>query len=207
MHLCTENIRSRIRSPRSLPSKIHAATPPQNLAAVESLLRAKRAARSSFSWPHGLLSERNREDQHAFYLAAAFPIGTKWLGALFTYVRHSVLPRHSYDLASYGNIARYCIFEASGVHATYLISNIIPAVVRSAPRDLSRDAIQISRPRRFEAAGRRAFGSGTRCPQRVYLFRPPCAPHFRYVRYAPPITKVGVDARRHTRNCSQLAAP
>jgi hypothetical protein len=100
MHLCTENIRSRIRSPRSLPSKIHAATPPQNLAAVESLLRAKRAARSSFSWPHGLLSERNREDQHAFYLAAAFPIGTKWLGALFTYVRHSVLPRHSYDLAS-----------------------------------------------------------------------------------------------------------
>ena len=101
MHLCTENIRSRIRSPRSLPSKIHAATPPQNLAAVESLLRAKRAARSSFSWPHGLLSERNREDQHAFYLAAAFPIGTKWLGALFTYVRHSVLPRHSYDLASY----------------------------------------------------------------------------------------------------------
>ena len=102
MHLCTENIRSRIRSPRSLPSKIHAATPPQNLAAVESLLRAKRAARSSFSWPHGLLSERNREDQHAFYLAAAFPIGTKWLGALFTYVRHSVLPRHSYDLASYG---------------------------------------------------------------------------------------------------------
>ena len=103
MHLCTENIRSRIRSPRSLPSKIHAATPPQNLAAVESLLRAKRAARSSFSWPHGLLSERNRGDQHAFYLAAVFAIGTKWLGALFTYVRHSVLPRHSYDLASYAS--------------------------------------------------------------------------------------------------------
>jgi hypothetical protein len=82
MHLCTENIRSRIRSPRSLPSKNHAATPPQNFAAVESLLRAKRAARSSFSWPHALLSERNRQDQHAVYLAAAFPIGlgTKWLG-------------------------------------------------------------------------------------------------------------------------------
>jgi len=101
MHLCTENIRSRIRSPRSLPSKIHAATPPQNFAAVESLLRAKRAARSSFSWPHALLSKRNRQDQHAVYLAAAFPIGTKWLGALFTYVRHSVRARHSYDLASY----------------------------------------------------------------------------------------------------------
>jgi hypothetical protein len=115
MHLCTENIRSRIRSPRSLPSKIHAATPPQNLAAVESLLRAKRAARSSFSWPHGLLSERNREDQHAFYLAAAFPIGTKWLGALFTYVRHSVLPRHSYDLASYMSDARA---PAMDVHMT-----------------------------------------------------------------------------------------
>ena len=47
-------------------------------------------------------------------------------------------------------------------------------------------AVQISRPRRFEAAGRRAFGSGTRCPQRVYLFRPPCAPNFRYVRCASP---------------------
>ena len=46
--------------------------------------------------------------------------------------------------------------------------------------------MQISRPRRFEAAGRRAFGSGTRCPQRVYLFRPPCAPNFRYVRCASP---------------------
>lgn len=54
----------------------------------------------------------------------------------------------------------------------------------SAPR-ISR-AIQISRPRRFEAAGRRAFGSGTRCPQRVYFFRPPCAPNFRYVRCASP---------------------
>ena len=54
----------------------------------------------------------------------------------------------------------------------------------SAPR-ISR-AMQISRPRRFEAAGRRAFGSGTRCPQRVYLFRPPCAPNFRYVRCASP---------------------
>ena len=114
MHLCTENIRSRIRSPRSLPSKIHAATPPQNLAAVESLLRAKRAARSSFSWPHGLLSERNREDQHAFYLAAAFPIGTKWLGALFTYVRHSVLPRHSYDLASYRRNRNITINSTNG---------------------------------------------------------------------------------------------
>ena len=39
--------------------------------------------------------------RHAFYLAAAFQIRTKWIGALFTYVRHSVLPRHSYDLASY----------------------------------------------------------------------------------------------------------
>ena len=56
--------------------------------------------------------------------------------------------------------------------------------------------MQISRPRRFEAAGRRAFGSGTRCPQRVYLFRPPCAPNFRYVRCASPITKVGVYATR-----------
>ena len=34
MHLCTENIRSRSRSHRRLPSKIHAATPAQNLAAV-----------------------------------------------------------------------------------------------------------------------------------------------------------------------------
>jgi hypothetical protein len=48
-----------------------------------------------------LLSERNRQGPHAFYLAAAFQIRTKWIGALFTYVRHSVLPRHSYDLASY----------------------------------------------------------------------------------------------------------
>jgi hypothetical protein len=32
---------------------------------------------------------------------APFQIRTKWIGALFTYVRHSVLPRHSYDLASY----------------------------------------------------------------------------------------------------------
>ena len=109
MHLCTENIRSRIRSPRSLPSKIHAATPPQNLAAVESLLRAKRAARSSFSWPHGLLSERNRPGTARFYLAAAFQIRTKWIGALFTYVRHSVLPRHSYDLASCRNKFRTAV--------------------------------------------------------------------------------------------------
>ena len=51
-------------------------------------------------------------------------------------------------------------------------------------------AIQISRPRRFEAAGRRAFGSGTRCPQRVSFFRPPCAPNFRYVRCASPDSRL-----------------
>lgn len=45
MHLCTEKNRSRIRSHRSLPSKIHAATPPQNCAAVESLLSAVRPCR------------------------------------------------------------------------------------------------------------------------------------------------------------------
>ena len=42
MHLCTENIRSRSRSHRSLPSKNHAATPPQNLAAVEALFSVAR---------------------------------------------------------------------------------------------------------------------------------------------------------------------
>ena len=58
MHLCTENIRSCSRSPRSLPSKIHAATPAQNLAAVESLLRPRelRAALPWRSYP-----KRNRE--------------------------------------------------------------------------------------------------------------------------------------------------
>ena len=61
-----------------------------------------RAARSSFSWPHGLCYPKEiTRGRHAFYLAAAFQIRTKWIGALFTYVRHSVLPRHSYDLASY----------------------------------------------------------------------------------------------------------
>ena len=43
MHLCTEKNWSRSRSHRSLPSKIHAATPPQNLAAVQSLLSVARA--------------------------------------------------------------------------------------------------------------------------------------------------------------------
>ena len=65
-----------------------------------------RAARSSlFCGPHRLLSAIRKKSlidrRHAFYLAAAFQIRTKWIGALFTYVRHSVLPRHSYDLASY----------------------------------------------------------------------------------------------------------
>jgi len=148
MHLCTENIRSRIRSPRSLPSKIHAATPPQNLAAVESLLRAKRAARSSFSWPHGLLSERNREDQHAFYLAAAFPIGTKWLGALFTYVRHSVLPRHSYDLAS------YCSFEARQLSSHTVNNKQIAAAKRGRRGRAERPPPRPRRPTRARAPTR-----------------------------------------------------
>ena len=43
MHLSTEKNWSRSRSHRSLPSKIHAATPPQNLAAVQSLLSVARA--------------------------------------------------------------------------------------------------------------------------------------------------------------------
>ena len=58
-----EKIRSCSRSPRSLPSKIHAATPPQNLAAVESLLRATRAPSSSSM---ALLSEKKSGAKTAF---------------------------------------------------------------------------------------------------------------------------------------------
>ena len=63
MHLCTGKNRSRIRSHRSLPSKNHAPTAPQNLAAVESLLRARelRAALPWRSYP-----KRNRERRPLF---------------------------------------------------------------------------------------------------------------------------------------------
>ena len=98
MELCTEKIRSCSRSPRSLPSKIHAATPPQNLAAVESLLRATRAPSSSSM---ALLSEnigsedrflhvvvcgisnKNKMDRSFLYLCAPLRPAAPLLGHRF----------------------------------------------------------------------------------------------------------------------------
>ena len=51
-----------------------------------------------------LLSESDPRGDTLSLVAAAFPIRTKWLGALFTYVRHSVPPRHSYRLPSYTDL-------------------------------------------------------------------------------------------------------
>jgi hypothetical protein len=65
IHLCTEKNRSGCRLHRSLPSKNHAATPPQNHAVVEAPLRAVRAASSSFSGPMAPLRKRS-ERRHAF---------------------------------------------------------------------------------------------------------------------------------------------
>ena len=65
IHLCTEKNRSGCRLHRSLPSKNHAATPPQNHAVVEAPLRAVRAASSSFSGPMAPIRKRS-ERRHAF---------------------------------------------------------------------------------------------------------------------------------------------
>ena len=73
-----------------------AATPPQNLAAVESLPESQESCEELFFLAAWSPIRKKSRGPARFYLAAAFPIGTKWLGALFTYVRHSVLPRHSY---------------------------------------------------------------------------------------------------------------
>ena len=102
MELCTEKIRSCSRSPRSLPSKIHAATPPQNLAAVESLLRATRAPSSSSM---ALLSEKksraktavlavcgisnkNKMDRSFLYICAPLRPAAPLLGPRFLPLLH-----------------------------------------------------------------------------------------------------------------------
>ena len=99
MHLCTENIRSRSRSHRRLPSKIHAATPPQNLAAVESLLRARelRAALPWRSYPKRNrerrplflavcgISNKNKMDRSFLYICAPLRPAAPLLGPRFLY--------------------------------------------------------------------------------------------------------------------------
>ena len=85
-------------------------------------------------------------------------------------------------------------------------SNIIPAVVRgSHPGSLARCKSLgrvVSRPR---AAAHSARGRGAPS-EFTFSGRPARLISVTSVAL-PPITKVGVDARRHTRNCSQLAAP
>ena len=85
-----------------------------------------------------------------------------------------------------------------------LESNIIPAVVRT-PGSLARCKSLgrvVSRPR---AAAHSARGRGAPS-EFTFSGRPARLISVTSVAL-PPITKVGVDARRHTRNCSQLAAP
>ena len=136
MHLCTENIRSRIRSPRSLPSKIHAAAPPQNFAAVESLLRAKRAARSSFSWPHALLSERNRQEGPARGLSGCGISNRNEMARSFVYgVPRSTAPIGSRVVLNYDLTPAE--WASGSVTMRFLVENypkkVIPTFWRGRP--------------------------------------------------------------------------